>query len=156
MARSLRFRHRPPGQPVSVVTAPEGLAKVDLNSDLEVTRTPVKLILYTYDAESYHQSLEALGIPVNHNTTFHFRPFYSIGFGESFHPNIHRANNRNGSCGCGDQACRQLGFDEPVGTGISYVVETDIEERQAWLRKLADKKEKARQKHQERKAAAKV
>ena len=156
MARSLRFRHRPPAQPVSVVTAPEGLAKVVLNMDLEVTRTPVKLILYTHDAESHHQSLEALGIPVNHNSTFVLRPFYSTGFGGFFYPNIHRVNKRNGSCGCGDQACRELGFDEPVGTRIFYVAETDIEERQAWLRKLAGKKEQARLKYQERKAAAKV
>ena len=156
MARSLRFRHRPPAQPVSVVAAPEGLSQVYLNSDLEVTRSPVKLILYTHDAESHHQYLEALGIPVNHNTTFVLRPFYSTGLGGFFYPNIHQVNKRNGSCGCGEQACRQLGFDEPVGSGISYVAETDIEERQAWLRKLAEKKEKTRQKYQERKAAAKV
>ena len=55
MARSLRFRHRPPAQPVSVVAAPEGLSQVYLNSDLEVTRSPVKLILYTHDAEIHHQ-----------------------------------------------------------------------------------------------------
>lgn len=153
-------RQRDPLIPVSIVPAPEGMAKVTLDKDLRVIRTAVRLILYTFDAEIRNRMLQDTP---DYRLLYGLRPFYATDFYGHFEPDCHSRLKRNGACDCGDQACRELGYDKPyIGREfyrditIHRVPEINIEMRQGWLRTLAEKKEKARQKYQERKAAAKV
>jgi len=150
-------RQRDPSIPVSIVPAPEGMVKVTLDKDLRVIRTAVQLILYTFDAEIRNNMLKDTP---DYRLLYGLRPFYATDFYGHFEPDCHSDLKRNGACDCGDQACRELGYDKPYigresyrGTKIHRVPEINIEARQEWLRTLAEKKEKARQKYQERKAA---
>ena len=153
-------RQHDPSIPVSIVPAPEGMVKVTLDKDLRVIRTAVQLILYTFDAEIRNSMLKDTP---DYRLLYGLRPFYATDFYGHFEPDCHSSLKRNGACDCGDQACRELGYDKPyIGREfyrditIHRVPEINIEVRQGWLRTLAEKKEKARQKYQERKAAAKV
>jgi len=150
-------RQRDPSIPVSIVPAPEGMEKVTLDKDLRVTRTPVQLILYTFDAEIRNSMLKDTP---DYRLLYGLRPFYATDYYGNFESDSHSYLKRNGACDCGDQACRELGYDKPYigresyrGTKIHRVPEINIEVRQGWLRTLAEKKEKARLQSRKRRAA---
>ena len=156
-------RQRDPSIPVSIVPAPEGLERVTLDKDLQVTRTPVKLILYTHTAEIRNSILNDKDGTHDYHTPYLLHPFYATDFYGFFYPDMHSDLKRNGACGCGDQACRELGYDKPYigrefyrNITIHRVPEINIEVRQGWLRTLAEKKEKARLQSRKRRTAAKV